>query len=116
MGRHRLDFVAVAAAVLSLVMLVAYLWIMNQESDRAVAWFLAALILGAAAAAYGASTASPHRRSVLLVGGLVLAAVGVLAILSIGFPILVAGILCLLAAARPSGLGSAATYGQVDKT
>ena len=38
--------------------------------------------------------------------GVVLLGSGLLAILSIGFPILVAGALCLLAAARSDQLGS----------
>jgi len=100
MSRSRLDLVAVVAAVLALVIIVVYLWIMRQESDRPVLWFLAALILGAAAAGYGAITASPHRGAALLLAGVVLAVMGVLAILSIGFPILVAGALCLFSAAR----------------
>jgi len=100
MSRVRLDLVALVGAVLALVMVVGYLAIMRQESDRPVAWFLAALILGAAAAGYGTITAAPYRGAALLLAGVVLAAVGVLAILSIGFPILLAGALCLVSAAR----------------
>lgn len=104
----RLDHVAVMATALALVMAIAYLWIMSQETDQPVAWFLVALILGAVAAGYGTNPGAPHRGAALLLAGLVLAATGVLAILSIGFPILVAGTLCLFAAARSARHGSAA--------
>lgn len=107
MSRPRLDTDAAVAAALVLVMMVVYLWRMRQESDEPVAWFLAALVLGAAAAGYGAYTDSPRRGAALLLAGFVLAAVGMLAILSIGLPILVAGALCLRAAARSTRLGSA---------
>lgn len=105
--RSRLDPFAVAAAVLALGMAVVYLWLMHLESDRPVAWFLAALLLGAGAAGYGASTGSPHRGAALILAGVVLAVLGVLAMFSIGLPVLAAGALCLFSAAlRKSPLES----------
>ena len=97
--RSRLDPFAAVAAVLALGMAGVYLWVMRLESDRPVAWFLAALLLGAGAAGYGASTGSPHRGAALILAGVVLAAMGVLAIFSIGLPVLAAGALCLFSAA-----------------
>ena len=108
MSRPRVDLVAVVAAVVVLVMVVVYLWIMRQEPDRPAAWFLAALIVGAAAASYGANPTSPLRGAALVLAGLVLAAVGVFAIVSIGFPILVAGAMCLFAGAGSARHSSAA--------
>ncbi len=108
MSRPRLDSAPVVAAVIALVMVFVYAGIMGQQGDRPVEWFVAALLLGAAAAGYGAIRASPHRGAALLLATLVLVAVGVLAILSIGFPILVAGALCLFAAVRSARLGSTA--------
>lgn len=105
---RRLDALALAAAVLALAVLLGYLAIMRQESDVPAAWFVAALVLGSALAAYGANTGAHHRRAALLLAGLMLAVVGVLAILSIGLPILVAGVLCLVAAARSSQRDSTA--------
>ena len=99
-GRVRLDLLAVTAAVLALTMLVVYLWLMRQESDRPASWFVAALVVGAGFAGYGARFSSPYRLFSLLLAGASLVAMGVLAIFSIGFPILVAGTLCVASAVR----------------
>jgi len=105
--RSRLDPFAVTGSVLALGMAVVYLWLMQLESDRPVAWFLAALLLGAGAAGYGAVRASPHRDAALILAGVVLTTLGVLAIFSIGLPILAAGALCLSSAVlRMAPLGS----------
>lgn len=100
MSRRNLDLSAVAAVTLSLAMLMVYLWIMSIESDQPAYWFVAALIVGTVGAGYGAPADSPNRLAALLAAGVVLVATGLLAILSIGLPILVAGVLCLVAAAR----------------
>jgi hypothetical protein len=54
------------------------------------------------ATSYGAVVGAPHRRGALGLAAAVLAVVGVLGILTIGLPILVAGSLALMAATRPS--------------
>lgn len=105
---RRLDGLALTAAVLALAMLLGYLEIMRRESDVPAPWFVAALILGSALAGYGANVGAHHRGPALLLAGLILAVVGMLAILSIGFLVLVAGVLCLVAAVRSSQRGSAA--------
>ena len=107
MGRPRLDPATTVATVIALGMVVVYVWIMRQQSDRPAAWFLTALLLGVAAAGYGTNRAAPRRGAALLLAALVLGCVGVLAILSIGFPILVAGSLCLFAAVRSARRSSA---------
>lgn len=99
---------AALAAVLALVMAVTYVSTMAQQGDRPAAWFLAALVMGATAAAYGTFPDARHRRVVLLAGALVLGAAGVLGILSVGLPILLAGVLCLVAGARSAPHSSAA--------
>jgi hypothetical protein len=96
----RVDLLAGLAAVLALLMVVTYVSAMAQQGDRPATWFLAALVMGATAAGYGAHPGAPHRRVVLLAAALELSAAGVLAIVSIGLPILLAGMLCLLAGVR----------------
>jgi hypothetical protein len=91
---------AACAAVLTVVMIVLYVALVRQQSDQPAAWALAALILGAAAAGYGAYRGSTLRRAALILASIVLMSIGFVAILSIGFPILAAGLLCALAAAR----------------
>lgn len=104
----RWDPLAVVAVAIVLVVVVVYLGIMREQGDTPVPWFLAALLLGAGAAGYGADRARPHRGAALVLAAGVLAAVGVLAILSIGFPVLAAGAVCLLAAVKSVRSRSAA--------
>ena len=104
MGRGRLDVIAVAASVLAVAMFVAYLSVIRQQGGDPAAWAVAALVAGAAGAAYGAVVTAPHRRAALILAGFTLTALGVLAILTIGLPILAAGALCLVAAARQKSL------------
>ena len=98
--RHRPDLFAIAAAGVAVVMAVIYIWLIRQQGDEPLAWVLGVLLLGAVLAGYGARNTSPHRRTALLSAGLVLTALGVLAMFSIGLPIIVAGILCFISAAR----------------
>lgn len=107
MSRARIDLFAVTGSALALAMLGVYVALMRQQHDQPAAWVLAAFVVGASAAAYGAFAMVPYRRSSLLVAGLVLAMLGMLAILTIGLPILAAGVLCLVAAARPAQLSVA---------
>ncbi len=100
MGRARLDLAAVAAAVLAVVNLSVYLMVIRQQDGQPAVWAVAILVLGAAAAGYGSVRNAPYRRAALLSAACGLAALGLLAILTIGMPILLAGLLCLVAAVR----------------
>ena len=100
MGRGRVDAVAVAASVLAAAMVMVYLAVIQEQAGDPAAWAVAALIGGATGAAYGAVVRAPYRRPALVLAGLVLMVLGVLAVLTIGLPILLAGALCLVAAVR----------------
>ena len=100
MNARRVDLFALASAVLALVMLGAYVAIMRGQDDQPVAWFVALLVVGALGAGYGANRAAPGRDKALPVAGLLLVGAGLVGILTIGLPILVAGALSLVAAAR----------------
>jgi hypothetical protein len=100
MGRVRVDAFAVAASVLAMVMVIVYFSVTQEQGGEPAAWAVAALFGGAAAAAYGAVRTVPYGRSALVFAGLTLFALGALAILTIGVPILLAGVLSLVAAVR----------------
>ena len=106
MSRTRVDLLALTAAGLAAVMVAVYLAAIRQQSGQPATWFLAALILGAALAAYGARIGSSYRLGVLLLAGIVLVMLGMLGILSIGLPILVAGLLCFVSAVRTGNRAS----------
>jgi len=100
-GQARWNPFAAAASALALTMLAVYLWVIRQQQDGAPArWAVAALILGAAAAGLGAIEAFPYRRASLAVAAVLLIVLGLLAILTIGLPILAAGVLCIVAGWR----------------
>ena len=105
MYARRVDLRAAAAAVLAWVMVGAYLALVDEQAGDAVVWYVALLVVGAVAAGYGAVTSLPAHRPALVVAGLLLGAAGVLGILTVGLPVLVAGALCLVAAARPAPPG-----------
>lgn len=108
MRRPAVDPLAVVAVVIALVMAGVYVGIMREQGDTPVPWFLAGLLVGAVAAGYGAIPAGPNRRAVLVLAAVVLVAMGVVAMLTIGFPILIAGALCAVAAMRSAGRDAAA--------
>jgi hypothetical protein len=63
------------------------------------------LVAGALTSAYGAAPGVPHARLALMAGGAGLVLLGLLAILTIGVPILVAGLLALVAGSRRVATG-----------
>ena len=102
MTPRRVDPWAAAAALLAAVMVGVYLGVIRQQDGDAAVWFVAMVVLGAATAAYGAMSWVRLRRPALVVASVLLVATGVLGILSIGFPILVAGVLGIVATVRAS--------------
>jgi hypothetical protein len=96
----RIDLLALAAAVLAVAMAVVYARLMDEQGDRPLWWVLAVLLVGAGGAVYGAVTTGVRRTTALVASGVLLFLLGVLAILTIGLPILLAGALCLVAALR----------------
>ncbi len=89
-----------AGAGIGFLMLVLYLLLIVNEGNNTV-WEVApwALAMAAAsgAAAVGVATA---RHRLLLFAGVIFILIGFPAIFSVGFPLLVAGLLCLLASSH----------------
>lgn len=98
--QSRWDLLAATSAVLALVMLGLYLGIIAGQGGDPAWWFV--LLFGAAAllAAYGSMRRARGRRWLLGVAGVVMVGLGLLAILSIGCPIVIAGAFALGAALR----------------
>ena|SRR5690349_6456273 len=104
--RNGWDLLAAIAGVIGLVMIVFYVGLIRQQGGQAAAWFLAGLALAALLSIYGVARAAPGRRLALAVSGVMMVALGLLGILSIGIPILGAGVLALVAATRAVGPGA----------
>jgi hypothetical protein len=94
------DLVAAIAAAFALIMVGLYIGLIRQQGGPVAAWFVAGLAAAAFLSVYGVARAAPRRALALLASGVVMTVLGFLAILSIGLPILGAGVLALVAAAR----------------
>jgi len=103
-----LDLFAVSAGVISLLMIWVYVALMYGQGDQPRGWVIAVLVLGTGSAAYGAARGMPYRQVALGVAAGLLGVLGLLAILSIGAPILLAAGLALVAFARSVAAGGAA--------
>ncbi len=95
-----LDLAPLMAAVVAVVMAFVYVRVVSGQDGEPLPWVLAILGVGVLSCAYGASMAAPHRQVVLVGSAIVLGVLGLLAILTIGLPILAAGGLALLGASR----------------
>jgi hypothetical protein len=102
------DLLAASAAAISLFMIGVYVGLIRQQGGQVAAWFLAGLAVAALLSIYGVARAAPQRRLALAVSGVVMAVLGLLGLLSIGLPILGAGVLALIAAARPASAAAPA--------
>jgi hypothetical protein len=98
--RRRWDPIAAIAALIAVIMIGVYAAVLSRQDDQPVVWFAAGLLAATLLAAYGAARAAPRRRTALSVSGSMMVALGILGLLSIGLPILGAGLLALIAAAR----------------
>ncbi|HEX8631858.1 MAG TPA: hypothetical protein VF755_27170 [Catenuloplanes sp.] len=94
------DVLAAVSAAIALVMIGAYVAVIGQEGGQVAIWFLAGLAVAALLSIYGVVRAAPRRRLALAVSGVTMAVLGLVSILSIGVPILGAGVLSLVAAGR----------------
>jgi hypothetical protein len=93
----RWDFLAIAGTGICVVMAITYLAVVDAQGDTPAYWFVVLLVGASCAGLYAARKDSPRRRVVLLTAAVVSFALGVVSLLSIGPPLLVAA-LCLLVA------------------
>ena len=85
------------AALLTLGVLVAIFEITRDQGGSPAWWFVALLVLDLAGLAYG-TTRGPRHGAVLTSASVLAMMLGVLAVFSVGLPLLAAGALGLLAA------------------
>jgi hypothetical protein len=87
---------AAVAALLSLGVLGALAAITRGQGEAPAWWFVAALLVATTGLGYG-STRGAHRGVVLIAASGLLMTLGLLGILSIGLPLLLAGVLAFVA-------------------
>ena len=99
-GRKDWDILAAVAAAIALIMIGVYSGVIRQQDGEVAVWFVAALSVAALLALYGTVRAAPGRVVVLFVAGALMAMLGLVGILSIGLPIIIAGVIALVAGSR----------------
>jgi hypothetical protein len=98
---RRVDVLALAAAAMAFVMTGVYVAVVRAQDDGSPApWVVAVLVLAGLAAGYAARRESPGRLVVLSGAALLLGGLGLLALLSVGLPLLLAAALCLVSVLR----------------
>jgi hypothetical protein len=100
--RGAADPIVLLAAILAGGMAVVYVWLIRLQGNQPVPWFLIALCSGALLAAYGTFRRAPCRRTALVAAAAALMVLGLLAILTIGLPILASGVLVVASLLRPA--------------
>jgi hypothetical protein len=97
---RRVDLFALAAAVLTAAITVMYLFLVHAQDGRPSWWAVGVLTVAVLGAAYGVRPRAPYRRAPLVVAAVCLFLLGFVALFSIGMPLLLAAVLCVLAALR----------------
>jgi hypothetical protein len=95
-ARARIEPLGLIGAALA----IDYVWLTRQQGNLPLPWVLALLLAGALLAAYGAVRELPYRRAAPLAAAGALTTLGLLALLSIGWPIIAAGLLALASLLR----------------
>lgn len=98
--RQPIDHLALAAAVTAAGSTVLYVSVVLGQDSTPASWVVVGLGVAAVLAAYGAVVVAPRRRVILTVSTLMLAGLGLAAILTIGIVILAGAVLALVAALR----------------
>ncbi len=97
---RRLDLLALAAALLTSAVLGFYLVLTRLEGGAPTMWAVWPLAGASCGVLYAAWRTSPLRRAVLVVCAMVIFFFGFLTVLSIGPPLLLASVLCVLSVLR----------------
>ena len=97
---HLVDPFALAAAAMAAGCTGLYVSIVLGQGSAPASWVVIGLIMAAVLAVYGAVRVVPLRRPALITSTVVLAALGLAAILTIGMVILVGAVLALVASLR----------------
>ncbi|MBO3743995.1 hypothetical protein [Actinoplanes flavus] len=94
------DPAAAAAAAIAAVMMVLYLVLIGRQGGEPAWWFVVGLAAAGLLSVYGIVRAAPKRRVALAASAVLLLGLGLLGLLSVGLPIVGAGVLALVAAVR----------------
>ena len=94
-GDRAWDFAPAGVAVAAGTIAIGYVRLMDGEGDRPRAWFLGGLVVASVLAGYGGVRSAPRRAEAIAISGVILMPFGILAMFSIGLPILIAGVVAI---------------------
>src|SRR4051812_30883924 len=83
-----------------------YLWLVHHDGNSPAVWFVSGLVVAALLAGYGALRTAHGRRPALIASGVLQLGLGLAGILTIGFPIILGGLLAIIAAGRAGSASS----------
>jgi len=98
-----MDVLPAIAALIAAGVAAGYVVLVQAQGNPVAIWFLAGLIGAAVVSGYGTVRTAPRREIALIAAGVVLTGLGLVGILTIGLPVVCAGILTLVAAGRAIG-------------
>ncbi|GAA2385326.1 hypothetical protein Cme02nite_72190 [Catellatospora methionotrophica] len=98
--RAGIDWLALVVALLCLATAGGYVALVVGAGDAPVLWFVAGLLVAAALTLHGSIRSRRFRAPALLASGVLLCALGALALFTIGLPVVAAGLIAFAAAAR----------------
>ncbi len=99
-SRVPLDLPLASAAGIAVAAMTIHLQLVTHHVGQLAAWYVDLLAVAAVLAAYACVPTSPHRRTVASLAGGFLMVAAALGSLSLAAPTLLAGIICLVSAAR----------------
>jgi hypothetical protein len=97
---RRYDLLALSACLLAVAETVLYLYLVVTEGGTPRWWAVCVLLVAICGTTYAVRLRVPYRRVALVVSAVGLLALGYLALLTIGLPLLLAGALCVAGALR----------------
>ena len=97
---QRIDLLALAGAVLAFLVTALYVFLVLSEGHRPTWYAVLVLSLAVLGAAYSVPLEARGRRVVLGLAAVVLFLLGFVALFSIGLPLVLAAVLCVLGAFR----------------
>jgi hypothetical protein len=97
---QRIDLFALAGAVLAFLVTALYLFLVYAEGGRPSSYAVGILVVAILGAAYAVRMGAKLRRPVLGVSAVCLFLLGFVALFSIGLPLILAALLCVLGAMR----------------
>jgi hypothetical protein len=100
---RRWDPLVLTAVAITVLMTGAALQISREQQDPVAWWLVAGLVIAALLGAYGVARPAPARQVAVIGAGVILLALGLLGILTIGLPLLGAGGLMVVSLARSAG-------------